>query len=104
MRPLFRDAHHAWRPLFTAIATLTLALEIGASVANFAVVRGVLLLRPLPYHDPARLVQVYDANPARDANMSAFCPQDLDDFSRHRMFSKMSVLMSRGRAKLRIDP
>jgi hypothetical protein len=108
MRPLFRDAHHAWRvlgknPLFTAIATLTLALGIGASVANFAVVRGVLL-RPLPYHDPARLVQVYDANPARDANMSAFCPQDLDDFSRHRMFSKMSVLMSRGRAKLRIDP
>ena len=89
MRPLFRDAHHAWRvlgknPLFTAIATLTLALEIGASVANFAVVRGVLLLRPLPYHDPARLVQVYEANPARAANMSAFSPQDLDDFSRQQ--------------------
>jgi len=85
---LFRDAHHAWRvlgknPLFTAIATLTLALGIGACVANFAVVRGVLL-RPLPYGDPARLVRVYDANPARDANMSAFSPQDLDDFSRQQ--------------------
>src|SRR5215472_17599200 len=88
MRPLFRDAHHAWRvlgknPLFTAIATLTLALGIGACVANFAVVRGVLL-RPLPYRDPASLVRVYDANPARDANMSAFSPQDLDDFSRQQ--------------------
>src|SRR5215831_5737779 len=88
MRPLFRDAHHAWRvlgnnPLFTAIATLTLALGIGACVANFAVVRGVVL-RPLPYRDPASLVRVYDANPARDANMSAFSPQDLDDFSRQQ--------------------
>jgi len=88
MQPLFRDAHHAWRilgknPLFTAISTLTLALGIGACVANFAVVRGVLL-RPLPYRNPARLVRVYDANPAHDANMSAFSPQDLDDFSRHQ--------------------
>ena len=92
MRPLFRDAHHAWRvlgknPLFTAIATLTLALGIGACVANFAVVRGVLL-RPLPYGDPASLVRVYEANPARDANMSAFSPQDLDDFSRQKDVSE----------------
>jgi hypothetical protein len=62
---------------------ITLAFGIGASVANFAVVRGVLL-RPLPYSDPSRLVRVYDANPARDANMSAFSPQDLDDFSRQQ--------------------
>ena len=88
MQTPFRDLHQAWRvlkknPSFTAIATLTLAFGIGASVANFAVVRGVLL-RPLPYGDPARLVRVYDANPARDANMSAFSPQDLDDFSRQQ--------------------
>src|SRR5215475_4194520 len=88
MHTLLRDVQHAWRvlgknPSFTAIATITLAFGIGASVANFAVVRGVLL-RPLPYHDPARLVRVYDANPARDANMSAFSPQDLDDFSRQQ--------------------
>jgi predicted permease len=88
MQTLFRDIRQAWRvlrknPSFTAIATVTLALGIGASVANFAVVRGVLL-RPLPYRDPARLVRVYDANPARDANLSAFSPQDLDDFSRQQ--------------------
>jgi len=88
MRIALRDIQHAWRvlrknPSFAAIAILTLALGIGASVANFAVVRGVLL-QPLPYRDPAQLVRVYDANPARDANMSAFSPQDLDDFSRQQ--------------------
>src|SRR5215475_9396931 len=88
MHTLLRDVQHAWRvlgknPSFTAIATITLAFGIGASVANFAVVRGVLL-RPLAYRDPGRLVRVYDANPARDANVSAFSPQDLDDFSRHQ--------------------
>jgi len=88
MRIALRDIQHAWRvlrknPSFAAIAILTLALGIGASIANFAVVRGVLL-QPLPYRDPAQLVRVYDANPARDANMSAFSPQDLDDFSRQQ--------------------
>ena len=88
MQTLLRDVRHSWRilgknPSFTAVAVITLAFGIGASVANFAVVRGVLL-RPLPYSDPSRLVRVYDANPARDANMSAFSPQDLDDFSRQQ--------------------
>lgn len=85
MQNLLRDVHHAWRilrknPSFTAVAIITLAFGMGASIANFAVVRGVLL-RPLPYRDPGRLVQVYDANPERDANQSAFSPQDLEDFS-----------------------
>ncbi len=88
MQSLLRDVRHSWRilgknPSFTAVAVITLAFGIGASVANFAVVRGVLL-RPLPYSDSSRLVRVYDANPARDANMSAFSPQDLDDFSRQQ--------------------
>jgi predicted permease len=88
MENLLRDVQHGWRmlakePAFTSVAVVTLALGIGVCVANFSVVRGVLL-RPLPYHDPERLVQVYDANPERDANQSAFSPQDLDDFSRQQ--------------------
>lgn len=45
-------------PLYTAIALLTLALAIGANVAAFGVLRSVVL-RPLPYPEADRLVQVW---------------------------------------------
>lgn len=48
-------------PGFTVIAILVMALGIGANVALFSVVRGVLL-KPLPYADPSRLIMLYETS------------------------------------------
>lgn len=66
---LLRDLRHAWRllrrqPAFSVVGILTLALGIGTTSAVFTVVNGVLL-RPLPYRDPGRLVMLFYGHQGR---------------------------------------
>jgi putative ABC transport system permease protein len=64
---MLRDLRYALRqllrtPAFSLVAILTLALGTGATTAIFSVVNGVLL-RPLPYPQPDRLVRVHETVP-----------------------------------------
>lgn len=68
MKFLGQDLRYGGRLLlktrgFTALALATLALGIGAAISIFSVVDAVML-RPLPFHDPDRVVIVYERNPS----------------------------------------
>src|SRR5208283_4051872 len=62
---------------FTVVAVLTLALGIGANSAVFSVAYAVLL-KPLPYHDPSRLLRIYSVNTRNGGDHWMNSPSDID--------------------------
>ena len=83
MDTLLNDLIYAGRGLrknlaFATVATLTIALGIGACTAIFSVVDAVLL-RPLPYANAQRLVLVWGELRTRHVNDWPFSPPDLRD-------------------------
>ncbi|MGA8598350.1 MAG: ABC transporter permease [Bryobacteraceae bacterium] len=96
---LFHDVRYGLRTLrkspgFTSAALLTLALGIGATTAIFSVVYAVLL-RPLPYKDPSRLIVLNETTP-KVGTVSVSYLNFLDWRAQSRAFSEMAAVHGGG--------
>jgi predicted permease len=97
METLWQDVRYSLRvlgknPSFAAIAILTLALGIGANTALFSVVNGVLL-RPLPYPQPDRIVAISEKT-ANFERSSISYPNFLDWQRANSTFSSIAAYRS----------
>jgi putative ABC transport system permease protein len=79
----------------TCVAVLTLALGIGANTAIFSVINAVLL-GPLPYQDPDRLVYLWTIIPPRAEPMSTSFPDFLDWSEQQQVFEGIAAGSSGG--------
>src|SRR5437879_2229239 len=81
-------------PGFAATAILTLALGIGANTAIFSVVDAILL-RPLPYREPDRLVRIWESSPKCDVVRNSVNPRSFLDWHDHAdSFESMAAISS----------
>jgi putative ABC transport system permease protein len=93
MDTLLQDLRYGARALarspgFTAVAALTLALGIGANTAIFSVVHAVLL-RPLPYREPDRLVLAWETRGPRRGGVTA--PDYVDWKAQNQVFETLAA-------------
>ena len=94
MSTLWQDLRYGFRmllkkPGFTVVAILALALGIGANTAIFSVVNGVLL-RPLPFEDPDRLVRIGEWS-QQVPGMSVSYPNLLDWRQQNQVFTQIAA-------------
>ncbi len=96
MSILLQDVRRALRalaaaPAFTVAAVLSLAIGIGANTAIFSIVDG-LLLRPLPYKDPGRLVILWNRSPGLNITEDWFSTAQYFDIKNgHHGFEQVAI-------------
>ena len=111
---LWRDTRHGVRtlrrsPALAGAAVLTLALGIGANTAMFSAVNAVIL-RPLPFADPDRLVMLWEENVERGWYRQTVAPANMldwreqvaafDDVGAYADFPSQTTLTGRGEPRL----
>jgi putative ABC transport system permease protein len=97
---LWQDVHCGLRMLrknagFAVAAILTLALGVGANTAIFSVIHGVLLT-PLPYNDPDRIVLVLESNPTRGFPQFSVSPPNYIDWKKDSTSFEQIASIARG--------
>ncbi|MFT4113671.1 ADOP family duplicated permease [Silvibacterium sp.] len=92
LRDLSHGARRLWRAPGFALAAMTIvALGIGANVALFTLVRAVLL-RPLPFADPSKLVAIYGMDePGEEASGNLVAPGDYYDWRKAAGLENMAI-------------
>ena len=102
MDGLLQDVRYALRtlgksPAFLTITVLTLALGIGANLSIFTVVNAVLL-QPLPFREPDRIVRVFDDLGGAGAKNVGMSLPELEDLQRSGVFEQVSVIFPASQA------
>src|SRR5262249_39870865 len=101
LEDLWQDLRYGARmvvkaPNITLTAVITLALGIGANTAIFSVVNAVLL-RPLPFKEPAALFTVWERNPQVGVEQNAVAPGAFLDWrEQNHVFEHLAVFETRG--------
>ncbi len=101
METLLQDLRYGARmlmknPGFTLVAVITLALGIGANTAIFSLVNGVLL-RPLPYAEPERIVRVFENFKKRNLNFAGLtAPGFIDWRAQQTVFEDIAAYQAIG--------
>ena len=96
MRTLWQDIRYGARILLrkrglTLIAVITLGLGIGANTTMFSVING-MLLRPMPFKDPARIMHLDEKAPKAGFETAGLSLPDFSDWrSRNRSFERMAL-------------
>ena len=96
MKTLWQDLRYGIRmliksPGFTLVAVVALALGTGANTAIFSVVNAVLL-RPLPFNEPKRIVQIWENNLPRGWTQNTVSPHNFADWQKQsRSFEEMAA-------------